>query len=68
VEVVGEYEKVIIDELDLVREAANASQLRSNWLGSDLIYHPAVFFDYTSRNVLVMERVYGHNIDEVDAL
>jgi len=68
VEVVAEYEKVIIDELDLIREGANASQLRSNWLGSDLIYHPAVFFDYTRSNVLVMERVYGHNIDEIDAL
>ena len=67
-EVVAEYQKVILDELDLMREAANASQLRRNWLGSDLIYHPLVFFDYTRSNVMVMERLYGHNIDEVAAL
>lgn len=67
-EVVAEYEKVIRDELDLLREAANASQLRRNWLGSDLIYHPLVFFDLSRADVLVMERLYGHNIDEVEAL
>lgn len=67
-EVIKEYEKVILDELDLMREAANASQLRRNWLGSDLIYHPLVFFDLTRSDVLVMERLYGHNIDEVAAL
>lgn len=67
-EVVAEYQKVILDELDLMREAANASQLRRNWLGSDLIYHPLVFFDYTRSDVLVLERLYGHNIDEVNAL
>ena len=67
-EVIKEYEKVILDELDLMREAANASQLRRNWLGSELIYHPLVFFDLTRSDVLVMERLYGHNIDEVAAL
>jgi ubiquinone biosynthesis protein len=66
--VVSEYEKIIYNELDLLREGANASQLRRNWLGSDLIYHPIVLFDYTSTNVLVMERVYGVNIDEIKAL
>jgi ubiquinone biosynthesis protein len=67
-EVVCEYEKVILDELDLVREAASASQLRRNWLGSSLIYHPMVFFDYTRQDVLVMERLRGINIDEVAQL
>ncbi|MGJ8668395.1 MAG: ubiquinone biosynthesis regulatory protein kinase UbiB [Oceanococcus sp.] len=67
-EVVNEYQKVILDELDLLREAANASQLRRNWLGSELIYHPLVFFDLSRSDVLVMERLYGRNIDEVDAL
>lgn len=68
VRVVAEYEKIIIDELDLLREGANASQLRRNWLGSELIYHPAVFFDYSRTNVLVMERVYGLPIDDIVAL
>lgn len=67
-EVVAEYDKVIIDELDLIREGANASQLRSNWLGSELIYHPKVYFDYSRSNVLVMERVSGIPIDDIEAL
>lgn len=66
--VVDEYEKIVFDELDLLREGANASQLRRNWLGSALIYHPAVMFDYTRPNVLVMERIYGVPIDRMDEL
>ena len=67
-EVVAEYEQVIFDELDLMREGANASQLRRNWLGSEIIYHPMVFWDYTRPSVLVLERVHGINIDEIDTL
>ncbi len=67
-EVVREYEQVIFDELDLMREGANASQLRRNWLGSELIYHPIVFWDFTRPSVLVLERVHGINIDEVARL
>jgi ubiquinone biosynthesis protein len=67
-EVVREYETVIFDELDLMREGANASQLRRNWLGSELIYHPVVFWDYSRPSVLVMERLHGINIDEVAKL
>ena len=67
-EVVREYEGVIFDELDLMREGANASQLRRNWLGSELIYHPMVFWDVTKPTVLVLERVHGINIDEIDKL
>ena len=70
VEVVAEYEKTIIDELDLLREAANASQLRRNFEGTSNLYVPEVYWDYTYKNVLVMERVYGvpiRNIDELKA-
>ncbi|MAA74463.1 MAG: ubiquinone biosynthesis regulatory protein kinase UbiB [Salinisphaeraceae bacterium] len=67
-EVVAEYERVIYDELDLIREAANCSQLRRNWLGSDLIYHPVVMFEHTRENVLVMERIRGIRIDDIEAL
>ncbi len=67
-EVVAEYEQIIFDELDLMREAANASQLRRNWLGSELIYHPLVIFDYTRPNVMVMERIHGVPIDRMDEL
>ncbi|HRD48271.1 MAG: ubiquinone biosynthesis regulatory protein kinase UbiB [Candidatus Competibacter sp.] len=58
-EVVAEYEKTIFDELDLIREAANASQLRRNFRDSPMLYIPEVFWPETRRNVLVMERIYG---------
>ena len=67
-EVVREYDSVIFDELDLMREGANAAQLRRNWLGSEIIYHPIVFWDYTRPSVLVLERVHGINVDEVSKL
>lgn len=66
--VVAEYEKVIFDELDLLREGANAMQLRRNWLGSKLIYHPLVFWDYSRPRVLVMERIRGVSIRDMDYL
>lgn len=68
VEVVAEFEKTIFDELDLVREAANAAQLRRNFLDSELLYVPEVFWDYTRTNVLVMERIYGVQVSDVAAL
>jgi ubiquinone biosynthesis protein len=68
IEVVREYEKTIYDELDLQREAANASQLRRNWLGSEMLYIPEVYWDWTRPNVMVMERIYGTPVGEVDTL
>ncbi len=68
VEVVAEYEKTIMDELDLLREAANASQLRRNFKDSNDLYVPEVYWDLTSKNVLVMERIYGVPIRNVDEL
>ena len=68
VEVVKEYEKTILDELDLMREAANAAQLRRNFLGSEALYVPEVYWDLTSQGVMVMERIYGTPVGEVDAL
>ena len=67
-EVVEEYDKTIHDELDLMREAANASQLRNNFENSPIIYVPQVYFDYTTTNVMVMERIYGTSIRDVDVL
>lgn len=66
--VVAEYEKTIFDELDLLREAANASQLRRNFLNSPLLYVPEVEWPLTRRNVMVMERIYGTPISDVQAL
>ena len=67
-EVVDEYNKVIHDEMDLMREGANASQLRANFIGSDLLYVPQIYWDYTRRSVLVMERISGIPISQVQAL
>ncbi len=64
--IVNEYERVLYDELDLMREGGNAAQLRRNWLGSELIYHPLVFWDYTRSNVLVLERLYGDSVRELE--
>ncbi|HEY1077300.1 MAG TPA: AarF/UbiB family protein, partial [Fontimonas sp.] len=67
-EVVAEYEKVLLDELDLMREGANCALLRRNWLGSELIYHPLVHWDFTRTRVLVMERIRGISIRELGQL
>ncbi len=68
VEVVKDYERTIFDELDLVREAANASQLRRNWEGSKMLYVPEVYWDLTRRNVMVMERIHGTPVGDVARL
>ncbi len=68
VEIVAEYEKTILDELDLMREAANAAQLRRNWAGSDLLYVPQVWFDYCHVDVMVMERIRGVPISDMATL
>jgi ubiquinone biosynthesis protein len=67
-EVVAEYEKTILNELDLMREAANASQLRSNFAGSEQLYVPEVYFDYCKTDVMVMERIHGVPISDMDTL
>jgi len=68
VELVREYEKTIMDELDLKREAANAAQLKRNFEGSRLLYVPEVYWDYTRHNVMVMERVQGVLINDIAEL
>ena len=67
-EVVAEYEKTLFDELDLMREAANASQLRRNFLNSPLLYIPEVYWDYSRRNVMVMERITGTPVSHIEQL
>ena len=67
-EVVAEFEKHLHDELDLMREASNASQLRRNFEGSDLLRVPEVYWDYCTNEVMVMERMYGAPISHVQKL
>jgi len=67
-EIVDEYEKTVLDELDLMREAANASQLRRNFEGSPLLHVPAVYWDHCRVNVMVMERICGVTISDMATL
>jgi len=68
IEVVREYEKTVLDELDLMREAANASQLERNFSGSTLLHVPKVYWDFCRDNVMVMERIHGTQISDLDEL
>jgi ubiquinone biosynthesis protein len=68
VEVVEDYRITIFDELNLQREAANASQLRRNFLHSPLLYVPEIYWDYTRENILVMERIKGIPVTDIPAL
>jgi ubiquinone biosynthesis protein len=68
VEVVREYEKTILDELDLMREAANAAQLGRNFAGSELLHVPAVYWDYCRPEAMVMERIHGVIISDLEEL
>ncbi len=67
-ELVAEYEKTVIDELDLMREGANAAQLRRNFQDSDMLYVPEIYWDFCRPEILVQERVYGIPISDMEAL
>ena len=67
-EIVREYEKTVLDELDLLREAANASQLKRNFAGSALLYVPEIYWDHCRTDVLVMERIRGIPIGDIARL
>ena len=67
-EIVEDYDRTIHDEFDLKREGANASQLKINFKDSDLIHVPTVYWEHTHRNVMVMERIYGISVRDVDAI
>lgn len=68
VEVVAEFEYTLLHELDLLREGANASQLRRNFKNSAFLKVPQVYWDHTRSNVLVTERIYGVPITELERL
>lgn len=67
-EVVHEYEKTVLDELDLVREGANAITIRRQFEGSPLLYIPEVIWEYTRTQVMVMERIQGIPVADIPAL
>ncbi len=68
VEVVREYEKTLLDELDLRREAANAIQLRRNFEGSEELYVPEIITDFSNQTVMVSERIYGIQVSDLAQL
>ena len=66
--VVQEFESVVFDELDMQREAANASILRRNFKGSKDLYIPEVYWQWCKRRVMVMERVSGLPVGDIENL
>ena len=67
-EIITEYEKTVMNELNLMREGANTAQLKRNFEGSNLLYVPNIFWDYCRKEVLVQERIYGIPIRDMKAL
>ncbi|GAB2465043.1 ubiquinone biosynthesis regulatory protein kinase UbiB [Comamonas humi] len=67
-QVVAEFDNYLHDELDLMREASNAAQLRRNMEGLDLVLIPEVFWDFCHQDVMVMERMQGVPINQVETL
>ncbi len=67
-EVVGEFERTILDELDLLREASNATKIRQNFEGSEALYVPEIHWPLTRQKVLVMERIHGIPVGEIGQL
>ncbi|ODS23986.1 ubiquinone biosynthesis regulatory protein kinase UbiB [Candidatus Endobugula sertula] len=68
VDIVEDYRNTIFDELNLQREAANASQLRRNFNHSALLYVPEIIWEHSNKTILVMERIYGIPVASVEAL
>lgn len=67
-EVVAEYDRTIHGELDMRTEAANGARMRTNFVDSNLIYVPPIYEEYVTKNMLVMERIYGTSIRDIDTL
>jgi len=67
-EIIDEYEHTILDELDLMREAANSAQLRRNFEDSEMLYVPEIYWDYCRPEAMVQERIYGTPISDMETL
>lgn len=67
-EVVKEFEKTLANELDLIREAANSSELRRNFENSPDLYIPKVYWEYCKQSVMVMERIEGIPVTDIASL
>jgi len=67
-EIVAEFERTTLDELDLMREGANGAKLRRNFEKSEILYVPEIHWEFTRKNILVMERIYGIPVGEIAQL
>jgi len=67
-DVVAEFERTTLDELDLIREAANAAKIRRNFENSKIIYIPEVHWPLTRQKIMVMERIYGIPVGDIEQL
>ena len=68
IEIVDEYEKIVFNELDLLKEASNANLLKKNFVDSNYLYVPEIYWDLTRKNILVMERIFGIQISNIEEL
>jgi ubiquinone biosynthesis protein len=68
IEVVNDYELLVYDETDLIKESTNAKKIRDNFKNSKLIYIPEIYWNYVTRNILVMERTYATPINNREEL
>jgi ubiquinone biosynthesis protein len=68
IDIVKEFENHLLDEMDLQKEAANASQLRRNFENSPILYIPKIHWDFVKTNIMVMERIYGIPVLDKDSL
>ena len=67
-EVVGDYQKTVHNELNLMREAANCAQIGRNWKDSDIIRVPKIYWDFCRQNILVQEFIHGIPINDINGL
>ena len=67
-QLIKDYDNTINGELDLRQEAANCSQMAANFAGNDIVYVPVVYWDYTQVEVMVMERIYGTSVRDIEKL
>jgi ubiquinone biosynthesis protein len=68
IEVVNDYELLVYDETDLIKESTNAKKIRDNFKDSKLIYIPEIYWNYVTKNILVMERTYATPINDREEL
>ncbi|ARC53144.1 ubiquinone biosynthesis protein UbiB [Candidatus Riesia pediculischaeffi] len=68
IELISEYKRTIIKELNLLNESVNTMQLRRNFKNSSMLYIPKIYIEYSRTNVMVAERIYGISISNVKKL